>query len=706
MSENLVVLNDLSRINELKEYIRVNDYIAYDTETDGTEKDSRIIGMSFSAHTDIAYYIVLRYWDVAQQKLIDTEILKEAKSIVESLIGKALIMHNAVFDCFMTDNNFGVQLINYVHTDTMLMAHIVDENRSVGLKELGAEIFGEDSKQEQKEMKESVTKNGGMLTKNKYELYKADWYLLGRYGAKDAILTIKLFYHLAELLVEQNLDSFFYEEETMPLLRSATYDLNTTGLRVDPQLLEKTKSELEVQCMEDRAFIYKEIHPHVQKKYPGTKESNTFNIDAGQQLSWLLFEVLGNEFQTLTKGGKELCKALGLKIPYSAAAKREFIQVCQEYLGRVYEEAKFNPKTKKMGRPKKVGEYWKYLAVGKEVCKKLATKYKWIATLLEYKKNEKILGTYILGIQEKMKYNIIRPSFLQHGTTSGRYSSKNPNFQNLPRKDKRVKSVIVSRPGKVFVGADYSQLEPRTFASQSQDETLMKCFERGEDFYSVVGAPIFEKVGYSMVKDDDNSFAKKFEDLRDKAKVISLATPYGRTASFTASQMGIDRQEAQELMDKYFENYPKVELMMLESHEMAKKDGVVYNLFGRPRRIPEAKRIGKIYGNVSHSELPYEARTLLNLAMNHRVQSTAASIMNRSAIAFKNTCLAKAKNDPTWDSVKIVMQIHDELVIECPENIAQEVAEELKNSMENTVELPGVKLEAIPKIAKTLSDLK
>ncbi len=140
--------------------------------------------------------------------------------------------------------------------------------------------------------------------------------------------------------------------------------------------------------------------------------------------------------------------------------------------------------------------------------------------------------------------------------------------------------------------------------------------------------------------------------------------------------------------------------MMLDLHEQAKSKGVVYSLFGRPRRIPEAMSIPKIYGRSPHSELPYAARNLLNLAMNHPVQSSGASIMNRSAIAIH-----KALKDATIDAT-LVLQVHDEVVLECNEEDAEAVAAIMQYCMENTVNLNGVKLEAKPVIAKDLAGLK
>ncbi len=139
--------------------------------------------------------------------------------------------------------------------------------------------------------------------------------------------------------------------------------------------------------------------------------------------------------------------------------------------------------------------------------------------------------------------------------------------------------------------------------------------------------------------------------------------------------------------------------MMLDSHETAKNHGRVTNLFGRPRRIPEARRITKLYGNKDHADLPYEARSLLNLAVNFRIQSTGASIVNRAAIRFYDNCRKAGI------SARLVVQVHDSLVAECFENDAEEVSLLLQDAMENTTVLPGINLEAVPKIGNNLAEV-
>lgn len=699
MADNLHIAYDEVGIEKLREYLRDKDYIAFDCETTGITKHDEIIGYSVCAEDGVAYYVILAHWDKDLKKLIYYEKnMASSHFLFKDLIGKKLIMHNGVFDCLMVEANAKIKLIESLHTDTMILAHLLNENRKVGLKELAKEYFGQDSVIEAARMKESVECNGGSVTKTSYEMYKADSHTLAEYGAKDAILTYRLFHILLEELCAQNLEKFFYEDESMPLLKGPTYDLNTTGLQVDQESLTILKKLLQAECAEAKTFIYSEIAPYIKDKYPGTTKKNTFNIGSSSQLAWLLFGKLELEFSTLTDGGKEVCRALEMRLPYTYTNKRHFISECIRSKDTIYQPAVKG--LLKTTRAKKVKDPWSYIQCDKPTLKKLAPRFKWIERLLEYQSKMKLLSTYVEGIEERVKYGIINPGFLQHGTTSGRYSSRNPNFQNLPRDDKRIKQCIVARPGKILVGADYSQLEPRTFAYFSQDKRLMESFEGDDDFYSVIGMEVYEKIDCIARKDGSpDAFGIKYKRLRDLSKIIALASTYGATAHQLAPTTGKSIDDTQEDIDNYFEKFPGVRQMMLDSHKEVKNNGQVINLFGRPRRIPEAMRIDKLYGPLDHAELPYQARNLLNLAVNHKIQSTAASICNRAAIAMYNNC--KLANI----DCKIVLQVHDSLIIECDKDDADNVSVLLQYAMEETVQLKGVKLQAIPKIGNNLAEV-
>lgn len=697
----LIVIDSLQGINQLAEYLKPFEYIAYDCETTGLDNSARVIGFSVAAEEDKAYYIILEKWE---NGLVSMPYLQEARALILGLKTKKLLMHNAIFDCRMAEAYFKISLIESVHTDTMVLAHLLNENRRVGLKELAKEYFGEDSTKEQAEMKASVLSNGGKITKTQYEMYKCDSYILGKYGAKDALLTLKLFHQLIPELFEQNLDKFFYEDESMPLLRGPTYHLNTTGLRVDLPTLQSLRKQLQAECIEAKDFIYSEVGPRIKTKYASRFEElfNTkkpkFNLGSNQQLAWLLFDVYGLEYHTLTDAGRDVCKAMGLRLPYTIAAKRDFINTCTRLKGTAYRfAAVINGKKV----PAKVyRDPWCYITVDKKTLAKLAPKFKWIESLLEYQRKTKLINTYINGIEERLQYGIIRPSFLQTGTTSGRYASRDPNFQNLPRDDKRIKETIIARSNHVFVGADYSQLEPRVFSYYSNDPRLLDVFKGRDDFYSTIGMEVYGK--YDCIPRKDGSpeaFGIKYKKLRDLSKVIALASTYGATARQLAPTTGKSVEDTARDIEQYFEVFPRVRDYQHESHSLATRTGRVTNLFGRPRRMPDAIKIPKLYGSTPHDELPYEARNILNLAVNHRIQSTAASIVNRSAIRFLNDC------KDLGIEVRLVLQVHDSLVAECLEKDAENVSLLLQNAMENTIDLKTVKLEAKPIIGKTLAEI-
>lgn len=696
MQPNLLVLRTQAGINDLIEYLKDKEFVSYDCETTGLDKSSEVIGVSVCAEETKAFYAVLQEWSVEKQTLIKTNL--DVNSLLKLLQTKKLVCHNGVFDCMIAENYFKINLIDSLHTDSMVLAHLLNENRRIGLKDLGKEYFGDSATNEMAEMKESITKNGGSVTKDSYELYKADSELIAKYGAQDALLTFKLFNELVPELYEQKLDKFFYEDESMPLLRGPTYQLNTVGLKVDLQYLGQLKKQLEAECLEARAFIASEIASKVAFKYPGNNKKTTFNINSNQQLGWLLFGVYELEFGTLTKAGKSLCRQIGIKPPYTLQAKRDFIRMCLDRVGHFYQpEAIVNGKKVKA---KTIREPWSYIAADKKTLAKYAPKIKWVEKLLEFKKKSKILDTYVFGIEERTRYGVIQPSFLQTGTTSGRYSSRSPNFQNLPRDDKRVKQSIIARPGKVFVGADYSQLEPRVFAYYSKDKRLAAAFDGTTDFYSVIGMEVYGKTDCTPQKEGSlDAFGVKYKKLRDFSKVIALASTYGATAWQLMQTTGKSEKDTQQDIDNYFESFPGVKDMMLEAHKIAKDTGQVVNLFGRPRRIPGAKNIQKLYGNQEHRELPYEARNILNLAVNHRIQSTGASIVNRSAIKFTELC------KESGITANLVCQVHDSLVVECDVADAENVSLLLQSAMENTVELKGVKLEAVPKVGKNLAEV-
>jgi DNA polymerase-1 len=225
----------------------------------------------------------------------------------------------------------------------------------------------------------------------------------------------------------------------------------------------------------------------------------------------------------------------------------------------------------------------------------------------------------------------------------------------------------------------------------------MAAFDGTSDFYSVIGQEVYGKFDCTPQKEGVNSFGAKYKHLRQNAKTIALARAYGATPSQLASTVGKSVEDTAQDLLQLDEAFPGIRTMMLEAHELAKSQGYVTNLYGRRRRLPDALKIQRMYGKIDHWDLPYEARRILNMACNFRIQSTGASLINRAAVKFYSDC-----KELDLD-VKIVSQVHDQLVVECPEANAEQVCLLLQNAMESTNILPGVALEAVPWIAKSLA---
>lgn len=757
-AEKLHVISTNEEIDALIEYLSNPEHVicAYDCETDGLPLSARVVGLSVSVDPVEAFYVVTRVYlfdkTVTQvpceECIASGEVLKprpkgvkaakgvkpekmtcpvcsgrliqdkaefsncrletlpneaKVKELLEVLKTKALVTHNGTVDFNWTLRNYGIDLRPASYADTMPAAHLIDENRPVALKKLGLAEFGEDAMKEQQVMKASVLTNGGRWEDKRggeRDMFKADPAILGYYGAKDALLTLKLWYLFSEQMEQQGLMDFFFEE-SMPLFKGPIYDLNTTGLKIDTDRLRGLQADLQRECALLQAQIEVEITPYVTERYPKGfgKKPNYFNVSSGVQLSWLLFVRLKQDWKKLTDGGRQLAKSLVGKTPYNPSGRRKFEEAVAQAVDL-------------KGQPVKLE---KYIKCDKGVLTALSFKYKWVDLLLQHKKAKKLLNTYCDGILSKVEYGIVHPGFLQCSTTGNRLSSRGPNFQQLPREDRRLKACVVSRPGKVFVAADFEQIEPRVFASFAGDTRLLECFARGEDFYSVVGIDAFGKHECTPYKSGPNSFGEMYPVLRQVAKEVALAAVYGITAFKLTEVLNTkaprpgnpwDFNEVQEIIDRYFAAYPQVKAMQEKYHKLVVEEGVVHNLFGRPRHLPLAKSI-KRYGNkINPKELPYELRTLLNNSVNFPIQATAGSILSRCCVELNNRCRGNEAADPRWAEVFLVASIHDEAVVECPEQLAEEVAALMQDCMQNTVTLPGVALIAKPKIGRSLAEVK
>ena len=303
-------------------------------------------------------------------------------------------------------------------------------------------------------------------------------------------------------------------------------------------------------------------------------------------------------------------------------------------------------------------------STAENVLKQLAEDYELPKIILKHRTLSKLKSTYAdkLPLQTSANTGRIHTSFNQTGTSTGRLSSSDPNLQNIPIKTedgRRIRQAFESSKGYQLISADYSQIELRVMAHLSKDEGLIKAFQEGQDIHSSTASEVFE-VNVKEVNSDQ----------RRSAKTINFGLIYGISAFGLSKQLGINRNLAAEYMDIYFSRYPGVRKYMEKIKSDAKKIGYVETLYGRRLYLPEIST-----GNAIRRQAAER------VAINAPVQGTAADIMKKAMLVVHDS-LIKEKID-----AKLILQVHDELVVESNKKDSERVSEILTNSMSNAAKL-------------------
>lgn len=292
-----------------------------------------------------------------------------------------------------------------------------------------------------------------------------------------------------------------------------------------------------------------------------------------------------------------------------------------------------------------------------------------ISLILRYRELEKLRSTYLDGMLPNIDGDgKIRTIFKQTVTATGRLSSTEPNLQNIPvrkKEGKQIRELFIASEGRKLVCADYSQIELRLMAAFSGDESLINAFNNNEDIHALTAAKVFN-IPLEMVT----------PDLRRQAKAVNFGIIYGISSFGLSTDLGIPIYQAKEFIDNYFRTYPKVYEYMEKLKKDAKAHGFAKTYFGRIRYIPEltmSNRNMQMFGE--------------RVAMNMPLQGSASDIIKLAMIKVH-----KALKDNNLKS-KLIMQVHDELIIDTYEDEIEIVSKILKENMENVVSLP-VKLVA------------
>ena len=303
-------------------------------------------------------------------------------------------------------------------------------------------------------------------------------------------------------------------------------------------------------------------------------------------------------------------------------------------------------------------------STNESVLQELAQDYPLPRLILEYRSLSKLKSTYTDKLPQQInpKTGRVHTSYHQAVAATGRLSSSDPNLQNIPIKTeegRRIRQAFIASPGCKMVAADYSQIELRIMAHISGDEGLLKAFSEGVDIHSATAAEVFG-VPIDQVT----------PDLRRSAKAINFGLIYGMSAFGLGQQLGLPRNQAQEYIDLYFERYPGVKAYMDKIRQQANEQGYVETLFGRRLYLPEIK-------SRNAARRQYAERTAINAPM----QGTAADIIKRAMIATDRWIQTRKPQ------VKMIMQVHDELVFEIDKSQLEASIDIIREMMCSAAEL-------------------
>jgi DNA polymerase-1 len=298
-----------------------------------------------------------------------------------------------------------------------------------------------------------------------------------------------------------------------------------------------------------------------------------------------------------------------------------------------------------------------------EILEKLKNRHPIVAQILEYRQLAKLKSTYVDGLLKVIAPDgRIHTSFQNTVTATGRLSSTEPNLQNIPVRTPlgaEMRKMFIAGPGNVLVDADYSQIELRLLAHIAGDKEMAEGFRSGVDIHTVTASQVFG-VPVELVT----------KSMRSSAKAVNFGIVYGISEFSLAQDIGVTRSQAKEYMERYFEKYAGVRAYMDHIVTQAKADGYVKTVLGRRRPLPEINSSN--FNQRSFGE---------RVALNAPIQGTAADIIKLAMIRVQNRLKAEGLTG------RLVLQVHDELIVECPQAEGAQVQTILKEEMEQVLSL-------------------
>lgn len=655
------------RLRDYLEVIKKTGVVALDTEVDGLNpKTDRIAG--FSAYTEGENPIYVPINHEYSTNIADARWFFKELSLIPDL---KIIMHNARYDLRVLYTYSGVMLTCYF--DTMIASMLLNENEEHGLKALWSKYISGNNAEHF-----SYT---DLFEGMKFTIFDPSKVFI--YASLDSYMTYTLWQFQSPFLDPSNeaceeqdlLDTskLFFNIE-MPIVHIAV-DMEERGIRVDLDLAKELDTRYNQQIFDAEKRIREILDSHMplvrsrisQKQLMSL--SNPINIGSSQQLAIILYDGLGLTY-------------IDKRRNVSRSVDKDAI----DYLTKHYPDHK-----------------------------------ELFELMTEQKGLTKILSTYIRALPAMVHpvTGRIHPNWKTIGTETGRFSSSTPNLQNIPSKNGDIRPMFIPKDGYVFVGCDYSSQEPRILAEVSQDPVLIDSFLSERDIYSTLSSMAYNLPYESCTKD-----TKEGKVRRNHGKVLQLALSYGMGVPSLAASLNMTKEEAKELYNKFTTNL-KIAFEYGERQKaFCRLNGYVKTLWGRKRRFPDYtlpsyeivahdKELNhslkvNIFKNLSHTwgdsrrELIAEIEQKYNITITDntkKISDCATNILNAiiqgSAADMTKIAMILIYEDSLmreWDA-QLVLSIHDEIIVECPEEYSQEVLERLSALM---VEAASFKIKTVP----------
>ena len=685
--EQTTVLKSALEVQEYFLKAKNNGVVTLDTETNNSldPLTCKLMGICIYTPGLKNAYIPINHINKYTKERLDWQLTeKEICELLHILDDTFTISHNGKFDYEVLKCTVDWEM--RIDWDTMIGARLLNENERAGLKQQYIE-----------KIDSSIEKYSIESLFQDIEYAVVDPNIFALYAATDSYMTYKLYEYQKRLFEEEDNRKLFnlFKEVELPIVKISA-DMELRGICIDEEYSKRLSKKYNEHLLELDNKLNKELDAYkdIINDWRKSKEANEYKI---------------------VNGRKQKSKNEQLKDPIELTSPTQLAIL-------LYDVLKVPAIDKKMPR-----------GTGADILKQIDLPI--CKLLIEQKIILKLLTAFIDNLPEKInkKDGRLHSHFNQLGTDTGRFSSTEPNLQQIPSKNKEIRMMFCAKPGYTLVGSDFSAQEPRILAAYSKDKKMLDAFANNKDIYATVGSDIFKNDYWdNMEHYKDGTPNVEGEKRRSKCKKLILGTMYGMGSKKMAVDMNCSVEEGKKIIEDFYREFPKVHKWIEETEKNACKNGYVEDYAGRKRHLPdlllpEFEIIDKSLNNfnpllyalnvVSDSELvkKYENK-LLNCkslkekesikteakkenieivdnggfisrskrqCVNARIQGGAATMTKKAMIAIDND---KEINDLGF---KLLICVHDELIGECPKENAELVADRLSYLMRMCVpELP------------------